>query len=58
MKRHAKIVKILKASKDRIDPKCEHFLKCGGCDLQHMDNTMQNNFKRQKIVDNLNSFRL
>ena len=32
-----KIVKILRKSNDRVQPKCKYFEKCGGCDLQHTD---------------------
>ena len=29
--------KIIQASKDRIQPPCPWFDRCGGCDLQHLD---------------------
>ena len=32
----AKIISILKRSKDRIEPPCPYFIKCGGCNLQMM----------------------
>ena len=31
-----KIVQILEASKDRVNPPCPYFSKCGGCALQHI----------------------
>ena len=31
----ASLVKVLIASKDRIQPRCAHFGQCGGCHYQH-----------------------
>ncbi|WP_227938046.1 23S rRNA (uracil(1939)-C(5))-methyltransferase RlmD [Alkalihalobacillus deserti] len=33
----AKVVKIRKRSKERIEPPCPIFAECGGCQLQHME---------------------
>lgn len=33
----AKIVEIIKPSENRIEPKCEYFGLCGGCDFQQMN---------------------
>lgn len=30
-----KVIKILKPSKERVEPKCSYYNKCGGCALQH-----------------------
>ncbi len=38
-------------SKDRIEPFCEHFGKCGGCKWQHLDYQAQVKHK-QRTVDN------
>ena len=32
----ARIVEIIEPSENRIEPKCEYFGKCGGCDFQQM----------------------
>ena len=32
-----KIVQIIEGSKDRANPPCPYFSKCGGCALQHMN---------------------
>jgi len=51
----AKLLKIIdNMSPDRVEPKCKYFSVCGGCDLQHMNTTMQKLFKSQKIAENLN----
>lgn len=32
----ARLVKVLKASPERVAPRCRHFTDCGGCHYQHM----------------------
>ncbi len=34
-----------------IDPACQHFDKCGGCQLQHADDTVLANFVRDRVVN-------
>ncbi len=48
-----KILNILKASKNRVKPKCEVFTKCGGCDLQHLKYSEQLEFKKQIVKNTL-----
>lgn len=31
-----KLIKIIEASGERVEPKCRHFGDCGGCSLQHL----------------------
>ncbi|KGE19406.1 23S rRNA (uracil(1939)-C(5))-methyltransferase RlmD [Paenibacillus wynnii] len=50
---YAKLLKIVKASSDRIGPPCPIYDQCGGCQLQHMDYNAQLAWKRQLVVDNL-----
>ena len=38
----AKVVEILKPSEKRKNPACPYYYKCGGCDLQHMNDDEQN----------------
>ena len=47
------IVKILKPSKNRIIPKCEHFGLCGGCKLQNLSYEAQIEYKQKQILHNL-----
>jgi len=42
---YGKSVKILKESDDRIEPKCEIFQECGGCQWQHISYEAQKDFK-------------
>ena len=42
--------RILKASPDRVAPKCPHYGSCGGCSMQHLDSTAQVAAK-QRVLD-------
>ena len=37
----AEIVEILEVGPDRREPPCPYFARCGGCDLQHLDDEAQ-----------------
>lgn len=47
---------IIKKSSDRIIPKCPYFLKCGGCNIMHMNYEKQLNFKYNKLKKILSKF--
>ena len=47
----AKIIEIIKPSEARVEPSCPYYYKCGGCDLQHMNNDEQNKIKKNIVVD-------
>lgn len=44
---------VLRASPDRVQPKCPHFGLCGGCALQHLAPEAQLAFKQTQLVENL-----
>ena len=50
---YGKVEEILSPSAERVAPKCPHFLKCGGCDLQHLSYAGQLAFKRDLVQDSL-----
>ncbi|HEX6384964.1 MAG TPA: TRAM domain-containing protein, partial [Anaerolineae bacterium] len=50
---HAEIVEILKASPDRVEPRCPHFGPCGGCHFQHMRYEAQLKVKQDVVADQL-----
>ncbi|MBQ9118182.1 MAG: 23S rRNA (uracil(1939)-C(5))-methyltransferase RlmD [Clostridia bacterium] len=50
---YGKIEEILSPSFSRVSPRCPHFLKCGGCDLQHLSYAGQLAFKRGLVQDAL-----
>ncbi|HHW70433.1 MAG TPA: 23S rRNA (uracil(1939)-C(5))-methyltransferase RlmD, partial [Clostridiales bacterium] len=49
----AKLLEIIEKSPARVDPICEYFGECGGCQLQHMDYLSQLEFKTQIVKDAL-----
>jgi 23S rRNA (uracil1939-C5)-methyltransferase len=46
-----KMLNILKPSPDRVEPKCEIYDQCGGCQIQHLNYEAQLKVKRQQVVD-------
>jgi 23S rRNA (uracil1939-C5)-methyltransferase len=48
-----KVIEILEASPDRVEPNCEHFGLCGGCSLQHLDAQAQIHYKQTAMLDSL-----
>ncbi|MDD5932581.1 MAG: TRAM domain-containing protein, partial [Oscillospiraceae bacterium] len=47
------MVRLRKASSERMKPECPHFGQCGGCDFQHMSYTEELWAKRQRVQDAL-----
>ncbi len=47
----ARVVKIIKASPQRVTPRCRYFGQCGGCQYQHMDYSAQLEVKRKQVAD-------
>ncbi len=48
-----KIIEILKASSERITPKCKHFVQCGGCHYQNLSYEDQLKAKTEILIDQL-----
>lgn len=46
-------VEVLKASPQRIEPRCPHFGVCGGCSLQHLSPEDQIAAKQERLLENL-----
>jgi len=44
-------VEIIKASPERVEPICPHFLLCGGCSIQHMSPDAQRTHKQSVLVE-------
>lgn len=48
-----KLVKIKEKSKERQEPKCKYYFKCGGCNIMHQKYFSQLLFKKDKVINNL-----
>jgi len=45
-------IEVLQASTHRVEPKCKVFGECGGCVLQHLDASVQIDYKQQQLLEN------
>ena len=50
---YARLMNIVKPSKNRVDARCPYARKCGGCQIQEMSYEAQIEFKENKIKGNL-----
>ncbi|MDW7670939.1 MAG: 23S rRNA (uracil(1939)-C(5))-methyltransferase RlmD [Bacillota bacterium] len=48
-----RIIRILKASADRVDPLCDKFGQCGGCQTMGLSYDAQLRFKEKRVRDSL-----
>lgn len=46
-----RLLEVLSPGAERIKPICQHFTRCGGCALQHMEQNAYLAWKRQFVVD-------
>ena len=44
-------ISTIKHSKDRVTPKCQYFMLCGGCVLQHLEPKQQIVFKQKNLIE-------
>ncbi|MDR5902735.1 RsmD family RNA methyltransferase [Halomonas icarae] len=47
----AHVREVLEASPERVTPPCNHYQRCGGCDLQHLAVPAQRRHKQAVLVD-------
>ena len=47
----ARLLRILEPSPDRVQPVCEHFGRCGGCQYQHLRYEAQLQVKHKQVTD-------
>ena len=45
---------ILELSNNRVEPPCEYYYQCGGCQIQPLSYSEQLNFKKQTVDRNMN----
>lgn len=50
------VVKVIKSNENRIEPICQYYQECGGCDLMHMNYQSQLEFKKNKVITTLKKF--
>jgi 23S rRNA (uracil1939-C5)-methyltransferase len=50
---YGRLLRVVKASPDRVQAKCPVARQCGGCQIQEMDYAAQLTFKRKLVKDNL-----
>ncbi|WP_112179854.1 23S rRNA (uracil(1939)-C(5))-methyltransferase RlmD [Paraliobacillus zengyii] len=48
-----KLIELEKTSSERVEPPCNVYFQCGGCQLQHMSYTMQVDMKRNQVNNSL-----
>lgn len=49
----ARLLKVITASPDRVEPKCQHYAMCGGCAEQHLSSARQLQLKQAQLLDNM-----
>jgi len=49
----AQLLKVIRSSASRVEPRCPHYGVCGGCSLQHFDDTAQVAAKQRVLEDTL-----
>jgi len=47
----AKLLRVITPSPERVEPLCQHFTRCGGCQYQHMAYAVQLRMKQKQIAD-------
>ena len=53
----AALTKIVKKSRDRVQPPCHFYDRCGGCQLQHLSYNKQLDFKKDLLAQALAKFK-
>lgn len=48
-----KIIKLNKASENRVESVCPIYKQCGGCQVQHYSYKAQLDFKKRRVIDSL-----
>ena len=49
----ARIDQLIDSSPERVAPPCEHFARCGGCQLQYMQPSAQMEMKQKAVLEQL-----
>ena len=46
-----RLLRVLEAAPERVNPRCRYFGECGGCQYQHLDYGVQLQLKRKQVCD-------
>jgi 23S rRNA (uracil1939-C5)-methyltransferase len=49
-KDRAQLISVIEPSAQRIDPACKHFTECGGCAIQHLEDSAYRDWKRALVA--------
>lgn len=52
----ANLIKVQKASEQRVEPICAYYQECGGCNMQHLDIESQRTYKQQTLSQLMTKF--
>ncbi|PMJ90062.1 23S rRNA (uracil(1939)-C(5))-methyltransferase RlmD [Vibrio sp. 10N.261.55.A7] len=52
----AKLIKVLEPSDQRVDPFCDYYQQCGGCNLQHLELDSQREYKQLSLSQLMSKF--
>ena len=48
---YGKLLEVIEASEERVEPKCKVYKRCGGCSVQHMNYKKQLDYKFERVKD-------
>lgn len=48
-----RLMQVIQASTERVEPPCPIYKQCGGCQLQHLDYAAQLKYKREQVINQL-----
>ncbi|MGG7060032.1 23S rRNA (uracil(1939)-C(5))-methyltransferase RlmD [Clostridium tertium] len=48
---YGKLIEVIEASEERVEPKCRVYKRCGGCTVQHMSYKKQLDYKFERVKD-------
>ncbi|MDC3417507.1 23S rRNA (uracil(1939)-C(5))-methyltransferase RlmD [Aquibacillus salsiterrae] len=51
-----KLIEVEEVSQERVEPPCDVYVQCGGCQLQHMSYQLQLDLKQKQVVNALKKF--
>lgn len=51
-----RLLSVIEPSTLRVEPKCPHYVMCGGCSLQHLSAQDQIHFKQEQLLDLLERY--